>query len=128
MLNSSFSFLYKTKFSLDVATASFPKCINNPPNYTTECLYVWLFEFNYDKVNDHLINHMLLIPKYCLYQNGQNGLLELKIFIRNICKIKTFEKQISLNKPENWNNFEQKWTPLLESTMYIFWNVWWSDS
>ena len=35
-----FWFLNKNKFSLDAATTSFPKCINNPSNYTTD-LHLW---------------------------------------------------------------------------------------
>ena len=34
--NSSFSFLYKSKLSLDMAATFFPKCTDNPSNYTTE--------------------------------------------------------------------------------------------
>ena len=30
-----FLFLYKNKLSLDLATLSFPRCANNPSNYTT---------------------------------------------------------------------------------------------
>ena len=51
---------------------------------------------------------MLLILKYSLYKTRENGLLEFKVFKRSIHKIKTTEKQISLNKPENRKKFQQK--------------------
>lgn len=63
---------------------------------------------------------MLLILKYSLYKTRENGLLEFKVFKRSIHKIKTTEKQVTLNKPENRRKFEQKWKPFLENTYYIF--------
>ena len=39
--DSSFSFLYKNKLSLDAATTFFAKCNKNPSNYTTEH-HLWI--------------------------------------------------------------------------------------
>ena len=40
--NSSFSLLYKHKFSLDAATTFYPKCANNPSSYTTG-RHLWIY-------------------------------------------------------------------------------------
>ena len=63
---------------------------------------------------------MLLILKYSLYKTRENRLLEFKVFKRSIHKIKTTEKQVTFNKPENRRKFEQKWKSFLENTYYIF--------
>ena len=58
-----------------------------------------IFGFIDSKVNYHLINHILLIFKYYVYETRENGSLDLKVLKRTIHKIKNIEKQISLNKP-----------------------------
>ena len=75
-----------------------------------------IFGFIDHKVNDHLVNHILLIFKNYVYKTRENGSLDIKVLKRNIHKIKNIEKQISLNKPKRQKNFEQKWKPLLENT------------
>ena len=75
-----------------------------------------IFGFIDHKVNDHLVNHILLIFKNYVYKTRENGSLDIKVLKRNIHKIKNIEKQISLNKPKKQKNFEQKWKPLLENT------------
>ena len=75
-----------------------------------------IFGFIDHKVNDHLVNHILLMFKNYVYKTRENGSLDIKVLKRNIHKIKNIEKQISLNKPKKQKNFEQKWKPLLENT------------
>ena len=55
---------------------------------------------------------MLLLNKYYVYKTRENGSSDLKILKRNSHKIKNIEKQVSLNKPEKWKSFEQKWRVL----------------
>ena len=64
-----------------------------------------IFGFTDDKVNYHLMNHILLICKYYVYKTRENGSLGLEVLKRNIHKIKNIEKQISLNKPEKQKKF-----------------------
>ena len=71
-----------------------------------------IFGFIDYNVNYDLINHILLILKYYVYKARENGSIDLKILKRNIHKIKSIAKQISLNKSEKRKNFEQKWKPL----------------
>ena len=64
-----------------------------------------IFGFIDHKVNYHLINQILLIFQYYVYKTRENGSLELKLWKRNILKIKNIEKQISLNKPKKQKQF-----------------------
>ena len=64
-----------------------------------------IFGFIDHKVNYHLINQILLIFKYYVYKTRENGSLDLKLWKRNIFKIKNIEKQISLNKPKKQKQF-----------------------
>ena len=51
-----------------------------------------IFGFIDHKVNCHLINHILLIFKYYVYETRENGSLDLKVLKRNIHKIKKYRK------------------------------------
>ena len=64
-----------------------------------------IFGFIDHKVNYHLINQILLIFQYYVYKTRENGSLELKLWKRNILKIKNIEKQISLNNPKKQKQF-----------------------
>ena len=101
--NSPFSFLHKNKLSLDVAIKFSPKCINNSSNNTTERhLSIYWYKVIY-----HLVKDVLLIFKYYIYKTRENDPLDLKVLKRNIHKIKFFENQINLNKPEKRKKLEK---------------------
>ena len=51
-----------------------------------------IFGFIDHKVNCHLINHILLIFKYYVYETRENGSLDLKVLKRNIHKKKKYRK------------------------------------
>ena len=87
----------KTNFLWTKLQHSFQNVLLNPPITPQSAI----FGFNDHKVNYHLINHILLIFKCFVYKNRENGSLNLKVFKKNIHKIRNIEKQISLKKPKN---------------------------
>ena len=54
-----------------------------------------------------MVKHVLLIFKYYIYKTRENDSLDLKVLKRNIHKIKNFENQINLNKPEKRKKLEK---------------------
>ena len=71
-----------------------------------------IFGFIDHKVNCHLINHILLIFKYYVYETRENGSLDLKVLKRNIHKIKKYRKT---NKSQQTRKKKKK----LETIVHI---------
>lgn len=69
MLNSSFLFLYKNKFSLNAATAFFLKCTNDPSSYiTVPCLDLSFFSKSESKFLEKskiIFSGLFAIPYFC---------------------------------------------------------------
>ena len=91
-----FHFCTKTNFLWTQLQISFQNVLIVPPVTP----HSTIFGFTDNKVNHHLINQILFMFKYCVYNTRENGSLDLKVLKRNIYKTKNIGKQKSNDKSE----------------------------
>ena len=89
---------YKLKKSLKTK-------IDLPVNTPQSAIFGFL---NYEN-NSDIINHLLLIFKYYLFNSREHKKLSLEVLIKEIVKIYNIEKKICLNDFKKTKKFRKKW-------------------
>ena len=78
---------------------------NLPINTTQSAIFGFL---NYENISD-IINYLLLIFKYCLFNSRERKKLSPEVLKKEIVKIYNIEKQICLNDFKKTKKFRKKW-------------------
>ena len=84
-------------------------CLENKillPSITPQSAIFGFIDITENKI---LLNHLLLIFKFYLYNARKTGNINIENLKASICNIKNFEREISKDNPKKTMKYKKKW-------------------